>query len=130
MNCQSSNIILLYDDYNRRVATRIEHESETPAQNSRNRTVGFLEPDSPVLSRPTTIRRAARLRRDAPPPAKWRLNGAEAWTTTTLEVVAVAKRSNWRENEKNKKIRAKVWKNVNSIDLIDDNYNRLWPMYI
>jgi hypothetical protein len=44
------------------VATRIEHELEAPARNSRNRTTWFLEPDSPVLSRPAAVRGTAGLR--------------------------------------------------------------------
>jgi hypothetical protein len=42
------------------------------------------------------VRGTAGLRWDASPLAKWHLDGEEAWTTTTLEVV-VAKRSNWRK---------------------------------
>jgi hypothetical protein len=59
-------------------ATRNEQRPEAPAQNSRNWTVRFQEPDGPVLSRPTTVRGAAGLRQGAPPPSKRRLDGGEA----------------------------------------------------
>jgi hypothetical protein len=103
---------------------------EAPAQNSRNWSVRFQKPDDPILSGPTVVRGATGLRRGAPPPTKWRLNGGEAWTTTTLEVVVAAKRSNWRENEKSRKTRAKVWKVVIWLIWLVIDYNRSWPMYI
>jgi hypothetical protein len=92
------------------VATWNELRSEASARNSRNWTIRFQEPDGPVLSRLTAVKGVVRLRRGASPPTKWCLNGEKTWTTTTLEVVAAAKRSNWRENEKNRKTKTKVWK--------------------
>jgi hypothetical protein len=92
------------------VTTWNEQRPEAPAQNSRNQTIWFQEPDGPVLWGPTVVKGVVGLRWGAPPPIKRRLDSREAWTTTTLEVVVAAKRFNWRENEKNRKTRAKVWK--------------------
>jgi hypothetical protein len=47
-----------------------------------------------VLLRLTAVRGAAGLQYGAPPPVKWHLDGGEARTTTTSEVVVEAKRSN------------------------------------
>jgi hypothetical protein len=52
---------------------------------------------------PMAIRGTAELRRGAPPPAKRRLFGGEAWTMTTLMVEAAANRFNrWKEKETRK----------------------------
>jgi hypothetical protein len=44
------------------VATQNEQRPEAPAQNSRNRTIQFQEPDGSVLSGPMAVRGAAGLR--------------------------------------------------------------------
>jgi hypothetical protein len=51
---------------------------EAPAQNSRNQTIRFQEPNGPVLSGSTTVKGATGLQRGAPPPVKRRLDGEEA----------------------------------------------------
>jgi hypothetical protein len=92
------------------VATWNEQESEAPARNYKNRTARFEKLDGPDLSRSTTVKGTTGLRWGAPPLAKWHMDGGEAWTTTTLEVVTVNSRSNQRKNKKNRKTRAKGWK--------------------
>jgi hypothetical protein len=60
------------------VAKQIRQELEAPVQNRRNRTFRFQKPEPPILSGPTAVCGAARLRRGAPPSAKRCLDGGEA----------------------------------------------------
>jgi hypothetical protein len=60
------------------VCTQNDQIPEAPARNYRNWTVRFGKPNGPVLSRSTTVRGAAGLRRGAPPLTKRRLDGGEA----------------------------------------------------
>jgi hypothetical protein len=62
-----------------------------------NRRVQFDKSDCPILSGPTTVRGTTRLWWGAPHLSKWHLDSGDAWTMTTLEVEAVAKRSNWQK---------------------------------
>jgi hypothetical protein len=87
-----------------------------PVWNRRIRAVRFQESDGPVLSGPTATRGITGLRQGAFPLTKWRLDREEAWTTTILKVVVVAKRFNWR---KEKKTRVKSIKSSNLIDWVD-----------
>jgi hypothetical protein len=79
------------------IATQNEQEPKAHAQNCRNWTVWFCKPDDLILSRLMTVRGTAGLWWGAPPPAKWRLDGGEAWTTIPLEVVVMNSRSNRRK---------------------------------
>jgi hypothetical protein len=60
------------------VATQNEQELKALAQNYRKWKVQFQKPDTPVLSRSTTVRGVVGLRWGASPPAKWHLNDEEA----------------------------------------------------
>jgi hypothetical protein len=68
------------------VATWNKQELKAPPQNYEIRTVRFGKPDDPVLSGPMTIRGVTDLWRGAPPLTKQRLDGGDAWTTTTLRL--------------------------------------------
>jgi hypothetical protein len=104
------NMFFSLSHVNTMFATRNEQEPEAPARNWRNWTVRFGKPNGPVLSGPTTVKGPTGLRRCAPPSAKWYLDGGEAWTMTTLEVVAVNSRSNWRKMKKIEKLGQKYEK--------------------
>jgi hypothetical protein len=82
----------------------------TSAQNCRNWIVWFQKPDGPILLTSATVGCTITLWWGASSPAKRCLNGEEVWTMITLEVVTVGKRSNWKKNKKNRKLRQKVWK--------------------
>jgi hypothetical protein len=82
------------------VGTRIEQEPEAPVLNSRNWIVRFDKLDGSVLLGSTAVRGAAELRRGASSPAKRRLDGGEARTTTTLGVEAAATRSNCKKTKR------------------------------
>jgi hypothetical protein len=79
------------------VATQNEQRLEAPARNCKNWMVWFGKPDCLVLSGPSAVRGVVGLWQGAPPLAKRHLDGGEAWTMTTLEVVVAAKRFNWRK---------------------------------
>jgi hypothetical protein len=112
------------------VRTQNEQRLEASPRNCRNWIFRFGKSNSPVLSGPMAVRDAIRLWWAAPPPAKWRLDGGEAWTLTTLEVEVAAKRSNWQKKKKTRKLWQKVWKvYVRLIKLMDPN-NWLWSMFI
>jgi hypothetical protein len=77
------------------------------------------KPDCLVLLGLMTVRGTTGLQRGAPPPAKQHLDGGEASTTITLEVVAAAKRSNRRKTKRIENL-GKSMKSVNSMDLVGD----------
>jgi hypothetical protein len=112
------------------VATQIEQELEAPAQSCGNWTVWFGKLNGPVLSRSAVIRGTAVLRWGAPPTAKWCLDGGEAWTTTTLEVVAAGKRSNRQKDRKLEKLGQKYNKSKLYYNWLFYGFNGQWHIFI
>jgi hypothetical protein len=112
------------------VTTWIERESEAPAQNSRNRIIQFLEPDSPVLSGPTAVRGTTGLQRGSLSSGQAMSGQWRRLNRNNQGIKAASSRSNRRKEEKLENLGQKVGKVKIRLIVLMLYYNRLWPILI